>query len=313
MSLDDQGTLQELQRRFSTLLPENYQERYEDLEPAPMGSAGVRYGADGKIAWDQMWGSFCELAMAGGPPHKGALLEPATPQEIEADRAAYAAAVAEISRGIAMVTDLSPTPSPSPGWLRMECVTSGMAAWLLRAITIENVAVRADGAILELPVGPAYRLLKEVRNVITVIAKTAHYWVGHMSVSHRQTVANLMAAMNHESPLIQPRYALDHADARQALAERVAAAIQRDTALPPLPHRHPDWLGLECGTLQAAVWMMRMLVAANVLARREGSVLFVPIDAEADPDGAIVSSSVALVHRLSTCSSAASTNSASRS
>ena len=299
MSDDDHQILQELQRRFRTLLPEEYQDRYENLEPAPMGSAGVRYGADGKIAWDQMWGSFCELAMAGGPPHKGALLEPAPPQEIEADRAGYAAAVAEISRGIEMVTDLSPSPSPSPGWLRMECVTSGMAAWLLRAITIENVAVRADGAILELPAGPAYRLIKEIRNVITVIAKTAHYWVGHMSVNHRQTIANLMAAMNHESPLIRPRYALDDARARQALAERVAVAIQRDTALPRSPHRHPDWLGVECGTLQAAVWMMRMLVAANVLARREGAVLFVPIDREADPDGAIVSSSVALVHRLS--------------
>jgi sirohydrochlorin cobaltochelatase len=299
MSADDQQILQELRRRFRTLLPEEYQDSYENLQPAPMGSAGVRYGADGKIAWDQMWGSFCELAMAGGPPHKGALLEPAPPHEIEADRAGYAAAVAEISRGIEMVTDLSPSPSPSPGWLRMECVTSGMSAWLLRAITIENVAVRADGAILELPAGPAYRLLKEVRNVITVIAKTAHYWVGHMSVSHRQTIANLMAAMNHESPLIRPCYALDADRARQALAERVAAAIQRDTALPRSPHRHPDWLGLECGTPHAAVWMMRMLVAANVLARRERAVLFVPIDMEADPDGAIVSSSVALVHRLS--------------
>ena len=64
MTLDDQQVLDELQRRFTTLLPEEYQDRYEDLQPLPMGSAGVRYGADGKIAWDQMWGSFCDLAMA---------------------------------------------------------------------------------------------------------------------------------------------------------------------------------------------------------------------------------------------------------
>ena len=300
MSLDDQGTLQELQRRFSTLLPENYQERYEDLEPAPMGSAGVRYGADGKIAWDQMWGSFCDLAMAGGPPHKGTLLEPATAAEIGADRDAYSAVVAEVCRGIAMVTDLSPEESPSAGWVRMECATTGMAAWMLRAITVENVAVRADGAFLELPAGPAYRLHKEIRNVITVIAKTVHYWVGHMSVMHRQTIVELIAGMNDESPLIRPVYAADEGQlgARTSLANSVAEVLQRETGLARSPHRHPDWLGLECATPRAAVWMMRMLVAANVLARREEHVLFVPINTEVDPDGTIVSESVALVHRL---------------
>ena len=298
MSLDDQQVLEELQGRFSTLLPAEYQDRYEDLEPAPMGSAGVRYGADGKIAWDQMWGSFCDLAMAGGPPHKGTLLEPARPEEIEADRAGHAAAVAEICRGIGMVTDLTPVESASPGWVRMECETAGMAAWLLRAITIENVAVRADGAFLELPAGPAYRLHKEIKNVITVIAKTVHYWVGHMSVMHRQTISDLLAGMNDESPLIRPAYALDDGGAGAALSDLVAGTIQRETGLIRSPHRHADWLGLECVTPRAALRMMRMLLAANVLARREGNVLLVAINTGADPSGEIVSSSVALVHRL---------------
>ena len=300
MTLDDRQVLEELQRRFSTLLPEEYQDRYEDLQPVPMGSAGVRYGADGKIAWDQMWGSFCDLAMAGGPPHKGTLLEPARPHEIEADPTGYAAAVAEICRGIAMVTDLSPTQSLSPGWVRMECATRGMAAWLLRAITIENVAVRAEGAFLELPAGPAYRLHKEIKNVITVIAKTAHYWVGHTSVMHRQTISDLMAAMTDESPLIQPIYELETPDAgaREALAGVVADAIQRETGLTRSPHRYPDWIGVKCGTVREAVWMVRMLVAVNVLSRREEDVLFVPINTGIDADGAIVCSSVALVHRL---------------
>ena len=300
MSLDDPQVLDELQRRFSTLLPEEYQDRYQDLDPVPMGSAGVRYGADGKIAWDQMWGSFCDLAMAGGPPHKGSLLEPARPEEIEADRSGYAAVVAEICRGIAMVTDLSPRESPSPGWVRMECATSGMAAWLLRAITIENVAVRADRAFLELPAGPAYRLHKEIKNVITVIAKTAHYWVGHMSVMHRQTISGLLAGMNDESPLIQPAYALNDGKGGgpAALADVVATAIQSATDLTRSPHRYRDWLGLNCTTVRAAVSMMRMLVAVNVLARREGTVLFVPVNTEVDAKGEVLSSSVTLVHRL---------------
>ena len=270
--MDDPQVLAELERRFRTLLPEEYRDRYEALEPVPMGSAGVRYGADGRIAWDQMWGSFCDLAMAGGPPHKGTLLAPAAPHEIDADPAGHAAAVAEICRGIAMVSDLSPTPSPDPGWIRMECDTTGMAAWLLRAITIENVAVRAAGAVLELPAGPAFRPLKEIRNVITVLAKTAHYWVGHMSVMHRQTIADLIAAMNDESPLVAPVYGVER----------------------------PDWVGIKCDSVRSAVWMMRMLVAANVLARREEDVLFVPINREVDPDGAIVSDAVALVRREAT-------------
>ena len=300
MSDEDQQALQELERRYSTLLPEEYQDRYEDVQPEPMGSAGVRFGEDGRVAWDQMWGSFCDLAMAGGPPHKGKLLEAARLEEINADRAGYATAVAEICRGIAMVTDLAPVASAKPGWIVMECETEGMAAWLLRAITIENVAVRADGALLELPAAPGYRLLKEIKNVITVIAKTAHYWVGHMSVIHRQAIADLLAGMNDESPLIHPAYAGNdgRSHARAALANSVANAVQRETGLTRSPHRHPDWLGLECATPGSAVRMLRMLVAANVLARREEHVLFVPVNSEVDPDGTIVSDSVALVHRL---------------
>ena len=300
MNGDDQQLLAELERRFRTLLPEEYQDRYEDVQPLPMGSAGVRYGADGKIAWDQMWGSFCDLAMAGGPPHKGMLLEPAPAAEIDSDPEAYAVAVGEICRGISMVTDLSPIASPNPGWIQMTCATAGMAAWLLRAITIENVAVRADGATLELPAGPGYRPLKEIRNVITVIAKTTHYWVGHMSVMHRQEIAGLLTAMNDESPLIRPTYAIetDGVGAREALATIVADTVHRDTGLTRSPHRRPDWIGLECDTVRVAVWMMRMLLAVNVLARREGTVLFVPTAIDVDADGTIVCDSVALVHRL---------------
>lgn len=297
---EDVRIFEELESRLRTLLPEEYRDRYDDVQPVSMGTAGVRYGPDGRIAWDQMWGSFCDLALAGGPPHKGTLLEPAPPDEIEADPAAYAAVVAEICRGIMMVTDLAPAPSPNPGWVSIECPTHGMAAWLLRAIAMENVAVRADGRVLELPAGPNYRLHKEIKNVITVIAKTAHYWVGHMSVMDRQTIVDLIAGMTEESPLVAPAYRTDGRDlaVHTALADRLTATIARESGLTRSPHRHPDWLGLECGDVRTAVWMMRMMVAVNVLARREGTVLFVPVDPIADPDGEIVSSSVALVHRL---------------
>jgi hypothetical protein len=175
-----------------------------------------------------------------------------------------------------------------------------MAAWLLRTIVMENVAVRADGTTLHLPAGPSYRLHKEVKNVITVIAKTAHYWVGHMSVMHRQIVADLIDAMTDESPLVAPAYDTDqlNAPAHEALAAHTAHTIQRETGLARSSHRLRDWLGLECGAVRAAVWIMRMLAAANVLARREGTVLFVPVNPRVDPEGEIVSDSIVLLHRL---------------
>lgn len=57
------------------------------------------------------------------------------------------------------------------------------------------------GALLDLPVGPTWRVEKEVKSVITVIAKTHHYWAGHMSPWQQQIIANLFAAMQVESPL----------------------------------------------------------------------------------------------------------------
>ena len=54
-----------------------------------------------------------------------------------------------------------------------------MAVWLLRAIVVENVSVRREGATLFLPAGPGYRVEKEIKNVITAVAKTHHYWAEH--------------------------------------------------------------------------------------------------------------------------------------
>jgi hypothetical protein len=299
MNDSDRETFEELERRLRALLPEEYQDRYEDLDPVPMGSAGVRYGADGRIAWDQMWGGFCDLAIAGGPPHKGTLLSPGTAAAIETNPDRYAAIVAEICRGIGMVTTLPAAASSAPGWVRVECLTRGMAGWLLRAISMENVAVRADGVDLELPAGPDYHELKEVKNVITVIAKTAHYWLGHMPIVQRQAIASLIEGMNEESPLIVPVYpdggaAPDVA----ALSLHVGDRIEKETGLQRAPGDAGPWLGIECASVRAAVWMMRMLVTVNVLSRREGTVLFLPVNPDVDPDGEVVASSLELVHRL---------------
>src|SRR5579875_3125004 len=72
-----------LESRLKTLLPETYQECYEDVQPVSMGSAGLVFAPNGRVAWDEIWGSFCDLAMAGGPPHRGTLLQPATAADID--------------------------------------------------------------------------------------------------------------------------------------------------------------------------------------------------------------------------------------
>jgi sirohydrochlorin cobaltochelatase len=289
-----------LDSRLKTLLPTEYQETYDTIEPKPMGSAGLKYDADGQVAWDQIWGSFCDLAMAGGPPHKGALLEPGTAAEIDAEPVRYRDVVEEICRGVTMVTDLPAKPSPVAGWVRVDSYSQGMAAWLLRAITMENVAVRTEGRAVDLPAAPAFRVEKEIKNVITVIAKTCHYWMGHMPRAQRVAIGQLFTSIEAESPLVEPATAregtrgTDDRPASVLLGQR----IQLETGLSSSPHRYAGWLGVECSSVRAAVWMMRAMVVSNVLARREGTVLFVPVDPENDPGGRRVSQFLARIHRL---------------
>ncbi len=271
MNTEDQVEFASLEARIKTILPEQYQDRYEDMQPTPMGSAGLKFGEDGRVAWDEIWGSFCDLAMAGGPPHKGKLLEPGSVAEIEAEPDRYREVVGEICRGITMVTGLEAEGSPIPGWVRVECFTEAMAGWLARAITMENVAVRLEGRLLDLPASPSYRLEKEIKNVITVIAKTCHYWLDHMWPKQQREIGDVFSKLETESPLIQPG-AEDG-----ALRDKMAKSIEEGTGMRASGEGSGGWLGLECTSVRSAIWMMRALVVSNVLARREGTVLFVPV------------------------------------
>ena len=276
MHADDRRELEELDLRLRVLLPETYQDNYESLEAKPMGSAGLKYGPDGKVAWDQIWQSFCDLAMAGGPPHKGTLLEPGRADEIDADRARHDEVVDEICRGIILASELPAQASPEAGWVSVDCYSETMASWLLRAIVMENVAVRSRGREVMLPAAPHFQIDKEIKNVVTVIAKTTHYWMGHMSRAQKSAIADLFARMSSASPLVEPAHSL---------------------ALPPAVGTG-SWRGIECSSVKGAVWMMRAMVANNVLSRREGTMLFVPVNPASDPGGVIVARTVMMVHRL---------------
>jgi hypothetical protein len=283
------STFEDLEARLRAILPAEYQD-YEKVQPVSMGSAGLKFGPDGNVAWDQMWGSFCDLAMAGGPPHKGKLLEPATAIEVEAEPEKYKKVATEICRGIYSVTGLGCEPSTVPGWIHVDCESSGMAAWLYRAIVMENVSARLEDTAVGLPVGPHYRIEKEIKNVITSLAKTSHYWMDHMSRSQQQTIGNIFARLDHESPMVHPGQNTDE------LREQAGAAIHRATGLKPSNRVYEGWLGIECPSVKAAIWMMRVLAATNVLARREETILFVPVNPETDPSGDEVVRRVVQVH-----------------
>lgn len=159
--------------------------RYHNQVPssAPMGAAGLKFDDDGNAAWDEIWTDFCDLALAGGPPHRGTLLEPGDPARIAADPEAYEKVLKEIERGIRMVTGLKTVRPTMPGWIGMECDSEAMALWLLRAIMVENVSVRREDKTLFFPAGADFKLEKEIKNVVTVIAKTNHYWQEHLNAT----------------------------------------------------------------------------------------------------------------------------------
>jgi hypothetical protein len=159
--------------------------RHEVIEPdaatpaAPMSSAPFVWRPDGRPDWRAMWSTFCELALFGGPPHRG-------PESVLGAGASKPAAsegsgaVAEIRRGIWETTGLYSEPA-APGWLAVSCESSRMAAWLCATIILENVEARCDEERLLVPADPAFALMDEVKSVITVVAKTHHYWSAHVA------------------------------------------------------------------------------------------------------------------------------------
>jgi hypothetical protein len=198
-----------------------------------------------------------------------------------------------------MVTGLRAYVSLTPGWVSVSCPGEAMAQWLVRAITMENVAARRRGSVLDLPAAPHFQLEKEVKNVVTVMAKTSHYWLGHIPRDQQEAIGTLFAQMSRQSPAVALAYAAVGRQPRvDALAVSVAQRLHGATALAVSDRHDAGWLAIQSPNVRAAVWMMRSLVAGNVLSRRESSTLFVPLEPVVDPDGTVVSSAVEHVHHL---------------
>ncbi len=296
---DPQAELAALDVRLRAVLPAEYQQCYEEVKPVSMGSAGLKFDAAGKVAWDEIWQHFCDLAMAGGPPHKGKLLEPATKEEIDSQPGPYREVVREICRALRMVSDLAVEPSTNPGWVRVFCPSPIMAGWLARAINMENVSAHLQDDVVELPAGPHYRLEKEVKNVVTSLAKTYHYFDGHLEPGQHSRIA----AVFHEgdAPLLQPARRIEFASVPEQVHNAAWSAGTQILQLTGLPQGGADyfgWLGLECPDVRSAIWIMRALVVHNTLARREERCLYVPVNPALDPDGTRIATTLARIHRL---------------
>ena len=166
---------------LASILPPRYQDNLPSA--APISAASLKFADDGSVAWNEIWTDFCDLALAGGPPHRGNLLEPIDPEEIKANPEDYNRAFSELERGLTMVTGRKIVQSDVEGWIGLQCDSEDMALWLLRAIVVENIMTRREQNILYFPVGPSFRLEKEIKNVITVVAKTTHYWQEHIAGS----------------------------------------------------------------------------------------------------------------------------------
>jgi sirohydrochlorin cobaltochelatase len=164
--------------RTREYLPAGSSGEYGRSPVQSMSSAPFEWLPDGRPDWGSMWTSFCELALYGGPPQRGpeqALRAPAaatTPSDDEM--------LAEMKRGIWETARLY-AESAQPGWLTVTCDSATMAAWMCAAIILENVDARVEEDRLLLPAGPDYQLKDEVKSIITVVAKTHHYWQAHVT------------------------------------------------------------------------------------------------------------------------------------
>ena len=157
------------------------------MQTQGMAAANLALDAQGRPDWAAMWESFCELAFFGGPPHRGddsrvrALAE--IPRASDAGSEVTFDAIAELRRGIFLTTGLFSEPIDAPGWLAVSCRSTKQAAWMCACIVLENVEARLDdeGRLL-VPASASFTLPDEVKSVITVVAKVAHYWEMHALV-----------------------------------------------------------------------------------------------------------------------------------
>ena len=155
---ESQAKLKEIYNKINALLPpQNHDHDHDPNQP------------------------FGELALSGGPPLRGSLLEPVSPKEALSDLDRYGDVLQELASGITTETGLFVVMSRTPGWIGVQCDSEEMAIWVLRGMIAENVIVRREGSVLYLPASPKYTLESEIKDVVTAYTKVFHYWNEHIA------------------------------------------------------------------------------------------------------------------------------------
>jgi hypothetical protein len=145
---------------------------------APMASAPFVYDEQGRVSWDKMWEDFCILAKEGGPPHRADLLK-SKGKASNPNSKEYKNVIDEVLRAYAMLTPYKAWDAH--GWVAVKLFIPNMAKWFCDVIINENVECKREGRIIYLPINDDFTIEKEIKNVVTVLAKAYHYWYWHRS------------------------------------------------------------------------------------------------------------------------------------
>src|ERR1700674_557901 len=111
---------------------------------APMAAAPFVWREDGRPDGRWIWTTFCELALFGGPPHRGAEQALRGSEAAGADAASAPEMMAEIHRGIEETTGLN-SETVAPGWIMITCESRAMAEWLGAPHPPQNIYVVGGG------------------------------------------------------------------------------------------------------------------------------------------------------------------------
>ena len=111
------------------------------------------------------------------------------------------------------------------------------------------------------------------------LAKAYHYWDGHLTAAQQSLAGDGVweAATPAEAAASPSEY-------EAAVGEVENSLLQ--AGLPTSPRRYVGWVGVETGREEDAVWLLRAILVEQVLARREGTVLYLPVGATPNSDQA---------------------------
>ncbi len=152
----------------------------------PMASAPFVYDENGNVAWNKMWDSYCNLAIEGGPPHRGDMLNSkGTSNDFNSEN--YKNAVTEIERAFNMIVPYK-HKSLNNGYMQVTLNSEHMAKWFCEIINKENVECQVNNKNIFLPVNDDFTLEKEIKNVVTVLGKAFHYWSKHRNWFEKLTI-----------------------------------------------------------------------------------------------------------------------------